>query len=115
MYGFQVIFQNPFYSFNPQKTIRSAFEEMLGWNTRTDEQLASRQHRELLCRNEIRSEYRKQDVADQKEDALRRCLEPTGLPESALEKYPSAFSVRGVAAACRCAGIGRESAGVYLR
>lgn len=90
--GFQVIFQNPFYSFNPQKTIRSAFEEMLRWNARTDEQLASRRQYELLHRDESHGTYCKQDGFDQKEDALRRCLEPTRLPESMLEKYPSAFS-----------------------
>lgn len=90
--GFQVIFQNPFYSFNPQKTIRSAFEEMLHWNVRTGVQPASRQLHELFCRNESHGTYCKQDGFDQKEDSLRRCLEPTGLPESVLDKYPSAFS-----------------------
>lgn len=65
---FQVIFQNPFYSFNPQKTIRSAFVEMLRWNAR------------------------KQVDFDYKEVALRHYLKPTGLPELVLDKYPSAFS-----------------------
>ena len=67
-HGFQVIFQNPFYSFNPQKTIRIAFVEMLRWNAR------------------------KQVDFDYKEAALRHYLKPTGLPESVLDKYPSAFS-----------------------
>ena len=67
-HGFQVIFQNPFYSFNPQKTIRSVFVEMLRWNAR------------------------KQVDFDYKEVALRHYLKPTGLPESVLDKYPSAFS-----------------------
>ena len=67
-HGFQVIFQNPFYSFNPQKTIRSAFVEMLRWNAR------------------------KQVDFDYKEVALRHYLKPTGLPELVLDKYPSAFS-----------------------
>lgn len=69
-HGFQVIFQNPFYSFNPQKTIRSAFKEMLRWNARRSEQRAPVPQDELL----------------------RRCVRLTGLPESVLDKYPSAFS-----------------------
>ncbi len=71
--GFQVIFQNPFYSFNPQKTIRSAFDEMLRWNSS----------------NRERS---KKTYTDQRNEVISRCLEPTGLPEAVLDKYPHAFS-----------------------
>ena len=71
--GFQMIFQNPFYSFNPQKTIRSAFDEMHRWNSS----------------NRERS---KKTYTDQRNEVISRCLELTGLPEAVLDKYPHAFS-----------------------
>lgn len=57
--GFQVIFQNPFYSFNPQKRISSAFEEMFRWNKIID-----------------------------KDAVLSRCLDMISLSGSVLRKYP---------------------------
>ena len=88
--GFQVIFQNPFYSFNPQKTIRSAFDEMLRWHRAT--LTPHVQQYEMLRDNNGERSSCKQLYIEQKSEIIRRCLEPTGLPEAVLDKYPSAFS-----------------------
>ena len=88
--GFQVIFQTPFYSFNPQKTIRSAFDEMLRWNSHTP--ASSAQQSEVLRNNGDGRHRCKQTCIEQRNEIIRRCLKPTGLPESALDKYPHAFS-----------------------
>ncbi|MGF7107891.1 ABC transporter ATP-binding protein [Treponema pedis] len=61
--GFQIIFQNPFYSFNPQKKIKYAFYE-------------------IFKLNKIKNTG----------DYAKKYLNLIGLPVSVLEKYPKEFS-----------------------
>ena len=100
-HGFQVIFQNPFYSFNPQKTIRSAFTEMLRWHSPANEPASEPLQNGHICRTTSpggvaerlsRRYFRNQTPSYQQAAVLSRYLEPTGLPESVLDKYPAAFS-----------------------
>lgn len=100
-HGFQVIFQNPFYSFNPQKTIRSAFVEMLRWHPPANEQALESPQNEHICRTTSpggvaerlsRRYFHNRTAFSRQAAVLSRYLEPTGLPESVLDKYPSAFS-----------------------
>ena len=100
-HGFQVIFQNPFYSFNPQKTIRSAFVEMLRLHPPTNEQALEPPQNEYICRTTnhgwfteglSRRYFHNRTASSRQAAVLSRYLEPTGLPESVLDKYPHAFS-----------------------
>lgn len=65
--GFQVVFQNPYFSFHPQKTIKTTFEEMFAWNK---DKLKNMSFQSFAC----------------------QALELVKLPPSALEKKPHLFS-----------------------
>ena len=65
--GFQVVFQNPFFSFHPQKTIKKAFDEMFCWN-----------------KNRIKEKTY--------ENVINEVMALTRLPLTMLEKYPHTFS-----------------------
>ena len=63
--GFQVVFQNPFYSFNPNRKIKTAFDEMYRWN------------------------YPKQEG---KEEEINKVLEVVAMSKRSLDSYPNQLS-----------------------